>query len=388
MSNVLLDETNARPRIVVAHDYLTQRGGAERVALALAEELNPAEFVTSVYSADRTFPGFEGTRPKVSFLQRIRLARRDPRFAFPLLPFAWNSIEPIDADVVVCSSSGWAHGLRVTPRTKKVVYCHNPARWLYQSDDYLIDQRLPVRWVLNLLAPMLRAWDKRAAATADAYVANSTSVARRIKEAYGIEAKVIFPPVSLRDVAPIRPEGIEGTSEYFLTIGRARGYKNTHLLVDAFRRLPGQTLIVVGETVADCPPNVHVLKNLTDEEIAWLYSNARALMSVSHEDFGLTPIEANQHGTPSLVLRAGGFLDSTVEGVTGMFIESEDVADIAAAVASFSSSWDRDAIVASTDRYHPRAFARALLAAVSEMAPPPPAHSNTRITGHPNRIDC
>lgn len=286
------------PVTVVAHDYLTQRGGAERVALE-----------------------------------------------------------------IVCSTSGWAHGLRATERTTKVVYCHNPARWLYQREDYVRDQSKPVQAVLGALSPRLRAWDKRAARTADVCLANSVSVAERIERVYGIHAEVLHPPLSI-DVNG-KSDPVDGLpDEFFLSVSRARGYKGTALLIDAFARMPEQTLVVVGvDHSPSMPANVIALgTNVPEERLRWLYAHTRALMSMSHEDFGLTPVEANAFGRPALVLRAGGFLDSTLEGVSGLFIDEETPDAIVAAVRAFPAvdQWDAAAIRAAADRFSPTSFARNL----------------------------
>lgn len=367
---------NDTPRVVVAHDYLTQRGGAERVALALAQELRPDAFVTSVYNPTRTFDGFEPAKPTVSFLQSLAIARRDPRIMLPLLPFAWSGRKPLDADIVVCSSSGWSHALPLRAGATKIVYCHNPARWLYQPEDYLDGQSTIARIALMLLRPALKRWDRRAARSADVYIANSTSVARRIKQAYNIDAEVIFPPLSMATHGNLRrPEGLH-VNDFFVTVGRSRGYKNTEVLVDAFRQMPQHHLVVVGETVGDLPPNVTVLFGLSDGELGWLYKNARALMSVSREDFGLTPIEANSHGTPALVLRAGGFLDSTIEGTTGSFIESATPEAVVQAVETFRRDWDEFAIKRSTEAYHQSTFVQRVLAAGARENYVPAPHAS------------
>ena len=46
------------PEIVIAHDYLTQRGGAERVVLALHRMYPDAPIHTTLYDPDGTFPEF------------------------------------------------------------------------------------------------------------------------------------------------------------------------------------------------------------------------------------------------------------------------------------------------------------------------------------------
>jgi glycosyltransferase involved in cell wall biosynthesis len=337
--------------VVVAHDYLTQRGGAERVALELAAQLNSTRVVTSVYRADRTFRGFSELRVDEAGSRAVQLLGDDPRRALPFLASAWSRMTPIDADAVVCSSSGWAHAVPVTPGTRKVVYCHNPARWLYQTDDYLHGRGPATRAAMAALGPRLRRWDQRAASTADVYVANSTSVAERIRRVYGRAAEVVHPPVSI-DVSGARHPVDELEPGFFLTIARPRGYKGTHALCEAFARMPDRRLAIVGLSAdATLPANVRALGVVDDETVRWLYANARALVSVSREDFGLTPIEANAFGTPSLVLRAGGFLDTTLPGRSGEFIEDESADAVVAAVREFRDDWDHEEVAASATRF-------------------------------------
>lgn len=368
------DVEGGRPLdIVLAHDYLNQRGGAERVALELARIFQPRCIVTALHDPDRTLPGIAAFKVDPSAINRIELFRRDARRALPLLAPAWSLRAPVSADAVVCSSSGWAHAIRVCRNVPKVVYCHNPARWLYQKDDYLAGRGWPIRLALNVLRPILLHWDKIAARSADIYIANSTSVARRIKAAYGRDARVVFPPVLIDTTAAQEP--VSGVPDsFFLMVGRARGYKGARALIDAFREMPDQTLVIAGSSgIADCPPNVIVAGYVSEAQLRWLYASARALVSVSREDFGLTPIEANGFGTPALLLRAGGFLDSTDEGVSGLFIESDSAADIRRAVQIFPSEWDRDAIKCHADKFSPNVFARAMTAAVREAIARHPA---------------
>ena len=99
----------------------------------------------------------------------------------------------VDADVTVISTSGWAHGFDV--RGRSVVYCHNPARWLYQGEDYLGGRsRSLAGLVLGTLAPRLRRWDRAAMLRHDAYLVNATVVRERVRATYDIDAQVVFPP--------------------------------------------------------------------------------------------------------------------------------------------------------------------------------------------------
>ena len=128
---------------------------------------------------------------------------------------------------------------------------------------------------------------------------------------------------------------------FFLTVSRLHSYKNVVELVEAFRELPDERLLVVGQGPLEdqlaetCPANVTLLGRVSDDELRWLYANAAALVAVSYEDLGLTPVEAALFGTPSLALRFGGYLDTVIDGVNGFFIDDTSPEAIATAVRQF-----------------------------------------------------
>ena len=239
-----------------------------------------------------------------------------------------------DVDVVVASSSGWAHGVR-TP-APKVVYCHNPARWLYQKDDFCHEHGLATRAILGVLSPLLRSWDGRAARSASLYLANSNVVARRVADAYARPVTVLPPPISLDPAGEQQPVlGVE--PGYLLTVARSRAYKNTSVVCEAIEGMPGERLIVVGglpvaANGAAWSSRCLGLRDVTDAQLRWLYANCGALVAASYEDFGLTPLEANAFGRPVVVLRAGGYLDTLDEGTTGVFIEEATISSVQAAI--------------------------------------------------------
>jgi len=359
--------------VSVAHDYCTQRGGAERVALTLLEAFPRAELVTALHEPGSTFAGFADHDVRTSHLQRSKILRSDPRRAFPFLAQAWNRLDAPDATAVVCSSSGWAHGLRVPPGVRKVVYCHNPARWLYQAQDYLGDRSRPVAAVARSLAPRLRRWDRAAAETADLYIANSTTVAGRIKAAYGIDAVVVNPPSALDPAGRQQPvPGIE--PGFLLSVGRGRGYKHIDIVAESVSRYGKDRLVVVGGyDGVEQLPNVTRLEGISDDELRWCYANAAAVVSLSHEDFGLTPVEGFGFGTPAVLLRGGGFLDSMVEGVTGTFAEAATGEALIEALERLPESYDAAAVRRHALGYTPAAFQETMRRAVVGDSVHPPA---------------
>ncbi|MHB1487150.1 MAG: glycosyltransferase [Acidimicrobiales bacterium] len=319
-------------RTVVAHDYLTQRGGAERVAMALSQTFGDAPLVTSVYEPSSTFEFFQTQTIEVLWLNAVRAFRRDPRRAFPFLARAFSNYRVRDADLIVCSTSGWAHG--IDGDAPRLVYCYTPARWLYQQQDFLLDQGLAKRLLLRAAATHLRSWDLRAAHRASIYIATSSVIADRISQAYNIEARVIPPPITIRTDLPQEPTpGLQ--PGFLLTVGRPRGYKNLAPLIAAMQDRPNDYLVIVGSHLAG--PRVRGLGFVTEAELRWLYTNCTALITVSSEDFGLTPLEANAFGKPVIALRQGGFLDTVIEDCTGLYVEKPDPKDIVTALHRLES---------------------------------------------------
>lgn len=302
-------------RVALAHDYLNQRGGAERVALELAEMHPTSVLSTSLYRPDSTFPAFGRHQVQTSFLNRLPVDRGF-RALLPLYPAAMRDLGPIDADVLISSSSGWAHGIRTTPETFHAVYCHNPARWLYGA-DYMGEGSRRQR-LAGPAINALRRWDQRAASRADLYIANSENTRARIRRVYDRESVVVPPPVDIERFTAT-PRG-----ERLLVVSRLLPYKRVDLVVRASTEA-GMPLDVVGEG-----PMLDVLRELAgptvefhgkvgDSVVTELMENCRALCLPGEEDFGITPVEAQAAGKPVIAYQAGGALETVADGYTGTF---------------------------------------------------------------------
>jgi glycosyltransferase involved in cell wall biosynthesis len=359
------------PRVVIAHDALVQRGGAERVVLAMHEAFPDAPIVTALYEPARTYPEFAELDIRPLVTNRVALFRADHRKAFPVLAAAWSATHA-DADVVVCSSAGWSHGIRTNGR--KLVYCHTPARWLYPFARVADDIGSFTRAVSHRVAPAFRAWDRRAAGSADRYLANSTVVQQRIAGVYGIEAGLLHPPVTLDSGGATRP--VAGLDPGFvLVVSRLLGYKNVGVVIDAARRLPTRQLVVVGSgpmrdrLSADLPPNVTMLGAVTDAQLRWLYDRCRLLVAAGFEDFGLTPLEAAAAGRPTVAIRWGGYFDTVVDGETGLLADEPRVGPLSEAIESaLTRPWDEASLRAHAARFGQDSFVAELRAEVDRLA--------------------
>lgn len=359
-------------KVALAHDYLTLRGGAERVVLAMAAAFPGAPVHTSLYDPEGTFPEFADLDVRVSPLDRVPGLRRHHRAAMPLLPSAFARMH-VDADVVLCSSSGWAHGVGTRGRT--VVYCHTPAPWLYDPGMFLGQTAGPLtRAVRGLAAGPLTRWDRAAAARASSYLVNSTVVAERVRRCYGREAQVLHPPAAVRPGGERRP--VPGIAPgFFLVVSRLFEYKNVAAVVQAVEQVEGARLVVVGRGPDEgrlrglAGPATTFLTDVSDDQLRWLYDGCRALVAAADEDFGLTPLEAYAFGRPAVCWRRGGYLDSMSEGVSGVFFDAPTPASVADALrAAQERAWDPAAVRAWAERFSAARFAAGLQAAVAAAA--------------------
>lgn len=345
--------------VVVVHDYLTQRGGAERVVLELVRAFPGTRVVTSIYDPAGTYPEFADVEVSELGLGRVPGVRGDVRRALPLLAPLFSA-NRVDADVVLCSSSGWAHGIRTRPGAAKVVYCHTPARWLYEAADYLGPRPSWLRrTALAVLSPALRRWDRRAAASATRYLCNSTTVQARIARTYGIDARLVVPPPAITADGPVEP--VDGLPDRFaLCVSRLLPYKHVLQAVEA-TRLAGVPLVVVGDgPLADAVDAALAartdastrLSRVSDDVLRWLYREAALLVAPAHEDLGLTPLEAAACGTPTVALRRGGYLDTVVDGTTGLLVERPEPGLLADAVReAVDRAWSAELLLAHGERF-------------------------------------
>ena len=150
-------------------------------------------------------------------------------------------------------------------------------------------------------------------------------------------------------------------------------YKNVHQIIEAMTALPHLRLVVVGDGPllqplrAFAPSNVSVVGRVSDDEIRWLYANCSALVAASLEDFGLTPVEAGLFGKPTACLRYGGFLDTMVEGETGLFFDDPDPGAIAHTIRTvLAATWKSSVITGHAERFGVRGFQSRLRAIVAE----------------------
>jgi glycosyltransferase involved in cell wall biosynthesis len=349
--------------MIIAHDYVTQLGGAERVVSVWAKHFPSATIYTSVAADSVASEIAASSRMICSWMQYLPGITTRFKLYFLLYPFGFRSLRPPRASLALISSSGYAHYLAVAPGTPTLCYCHTPPRFLWGANDYLQFEVKSafVRLLLRPVLSILRAMDKRQAARITHYVANSSCVALRISTYYGRQAEIIFPPVDTdRFKVTTTHDG------YYLIVSRLVGYKAIHRAVNAFSR-SGKRLIIVGsgpdrsrlESLAG--PSISFLGRVSDGEVTQLMAGCRAFVFPGYEDFGIGPVEANACGKPVIAYKKGGSLDTIEEGVNGCFFSTDELDDFDAAVNRLEGhNWDPFLIRKQAERFSVKAHLDAL----------------------------
>jgi glycosyltransferase involved in cell wall biosynthesis len=358
------------PRVALIHDFLLDLRGAERVFAAICDAWPEADVFTAVYDERGTEGRFAARRPQASFLQKVRPTSNTFRLLLPFYPHAIESLDLRGYDIVVSSSSAWAHGVLVDPGAVHVCYCHNPFRYAWSEREATLAARSPLtRPALRVLLSRWRQWDWIAAQRVDAYVANSVITQKRIKRYFGRESTVLHPPVELARFSP-GPVG-----DHYLVLAELMPHKRIDVAVRAFNAL-GRPLVVVGDGPEHrrlkrlAGPTVRLTGRISDDEVADLLRTAQALVVTAEEEFGIAAVESLASGRPVIAVRAGGVLETVTEGVTGVFYEDgDDPQALAAAVAGFDVARVRSSdCVRSAHRFGVEPFQERLRATVAQTA--------------------
>ncbi|HWF31331.1 MAG TPA: glycosyltransferase [Solirubrobacteraceae bacterium] len=322
-----------QPRVALAHDYLLVMRGAERTFAAIAELYPSAPIFTLLYDERGTSGRFAGRAITTSFLQRLGLDQRSFRRLLVLYPLAAERLRPPPCDVVLSSSSAFAHGLRVPDGAVHVCYCHAPFRYAwYEQARALGEVPAALRPLLGLQLRRMRKWDLAASRRVDSYVANSRLTQERIKAFYGRDAPIIHPPVETHRFSPGEP------GEALLVVSELVAHKRVHVALAAARQA-GVPIRVVGSgpqhaALSETFPEAEFLGRASDEQLVELYASARAVIVPSMEEFGITAVEAQAAGRPVIAAGAGGALETVIEGRTGSLARLDDVDSFARAIES------------------------------------------------------
>ncbi|OGE18303.1 hypothetical protein A2769_03990 [Candidatus Daviesbacteria bacterium RIFCSPHIGHO2_01_FULL_37_27] len=327
-------------KVALVHDYLREYGGAERVLEVLHEIYPEAPVYVAYYNEDALVTkgdAFRGWDIRSSWLKYLPFANKliSPFRIFA--PFIFRNFDLSEYDLVISSCNIYfSKAVKVKKGALHLSYIHTPPRYLYgYATSYNYKKHWWSRIGGEIANHFLRIVDYEVSQRPDILIANSKNVAERIRKFYRRDSVVIYPPVILSETKDIysspSPQNDKKKKSYFLTVGRLVRGKGIDLIIEACGklRLP---LKVAGSgpefenfkfQISNFKfKNIELLGAVSDGELVGLYTAAKATILASEdEDFGIVPVESMVAGTPVIAPRAGGYMETIIDGKTGTLFE-------------------------------------------------------------------
>jgi glycosyltransferase involved in cell wall biosynthesis len=319
---------------ILSCDQFSVLGGAEKHIMDMARALD-AEIVVPDYQEEviRTYDPDRSVR----FVTLHHPLPKEPWYQ--LAGMRLYKKLSLDYDFVICTDD---MAVRYLVRDIPHLYCmFTPRRALYDMYYCFMDEKHGFKklfyWgVLNTMKRIDRRFVKK---HVKHFAANSHNVRNRIYKTYQRDADVIYAPVHTDRFHYLPGEG------YWLSTGRIDKWKRIELQVEAFRQMPDKVLKIAGtvypaytDLVKNAPANVQFLGNISETELIDLYARAEGFITTAiDEDFGLTPVEAMASGKPVVATKEGGYLETVIDGYTGLLIAPE-IEEIKRAVEDLSKN--------------------------------------------------
>lgn len=332
-----------KPKIAIVCDWLTNQGGAEKVVLALHHAYPDAPIYTSVYDP-KALPDFADADVRTTYLQKLPAFLRNRHQLFPVFrDRAFRKLNLVEYDVVISAASAEAKAVIRRPGAVHICYCHTPTRYYWSHyEEYKKNPGFGalnplIRLVIPPFVKLMRKYDLRAAKGVDYFIANSTTVAERIKKYYNQDSTVIHPPIQTEHFMHL---DLNGWRKGFIIVGRQVPYKRFDLAIEACNKL-GESLTVISNGGPDhsrleklAGPTIQFV-NANDEQKGQALARAEAFLFPQVEDFGVVQVEPLATGTPVIAYAKGGALDVVKDGKTGVLFKEQTVDSLVKAIKKF-----------------------------------------------------
>lgn len=327
------------------------KGGAEHVLSMLVRAFPQADVYTILAKKSIVEElGLRNRLQKSSLQKNIESLPLIGKF-LPLhhhlwLPWLPGTVQAWDFnayDIVISSSSAFAHHIKVPSHCKHVSYIHSPARYLWDR-TFDVQKNLPwrKRWYFWLVSHKLRQKDASIEHNNCTILAASQEVQRRIELYWRTKSTVLYPAIAQHWFE----ENLQGQAKeqgYYLVVSTLARYKRIDLAIEACNTLQVPLKIIgsgsdLRRLQSFAGNTIQFLGHVPNTDLRTWYQGAKAVLFVGDEDFGLVPLEAMSQGIPVIAYKKGGALETITPGVTGEFFTEPTSQSLAAVLTTFNKN--------------------------------------------------
>lgn len=356
-------------KIIIVHDAFVVKGGAERLALFLSNIFPDAPIVTSIYNPQTSYP--ELKQKKIYTHKLNGLIKHEKLFKqlFPIWFLYFFQKKFQNFDVVISSSTYLAKFISPTNSTKHFCYLHSPFRFLWNRSSYSIESlpfKAPLVKIIDNALPGLRKIDYRLTQRIDQLITNSKNMSNFIHKTYERKAEIIHPPIDIQQYSLGDP------SDFYLCVSRLLSYKKIDIAIKACNQL-NRKLIIIGDGLERnnlekiAGSTIRFLGNVDETTLKKYYATCKALILPGIEDFGMVPVEVQASGRPVIAFKAGGALETIVEGESGLFFNNQSVDDVIHVIEDFERmEFSPEYIRSSVLRFDFKVFKQKILSIIKE----------------------
>lgn len=364
-------------KIAILHEILVKIWWAEKVVEKLLNIFPDSSLFTLIYDEKKTgeiFPR-EKINPQVFKLktQKVYNLTKNQRLCLLFMSRSVESLDFSDYDVLITSSSAFAHGAITKPETKFIVYYHSPARYLWDwTNEYKKDiwWEKGLKWyILNKVFLKLRIWDYIASNRADIVLANSKNTKKRIKKYYKKDSEILYPPIETSKFAKIIAKKYTKKLEnYYIIVSALTEFKKIDIAIKAFNKMPEKNLIVVWDWNHKTKleklvknKNIELVWFKSQEELVYLVQNSLWLIFPWEEDFWIVPIEAMSAWKAVFALNKWWLKESVLEWITWEFFTEASWKDFVSNFLEFDKknvSWfyKKEACIKQAKKFDEKIF--------------------------------
>jgi glycosyltransferase involved in cell wall biosynthesis len=257
------------------------------------------------------------------------------RFCLAAMSWSVESLDFSKYDLVISSSSGFAHWAITKPETQFLVYYHSPARYMWDwTNEYKKDIWCNkwIKWfLLNKLFLNLRQWDVIASSRVDTVVANANNTANRITKYYRRDSELLYPPIEVSRFQKEISDYNNTYWDYYIIISALTEFKRLDVAISSFNKMLDKKLLIIWawdsrnklESLVEWNNIIFTGPQYWDD-LVWLVQNSQGLIFPGEEDFGIVPIEVMATWKPVFALWKWGLLETVIQWETWDFFENDN----------------------------------------------------------------